>query len=233
MKKGQDPILSFWKGFGCFKEGGVTEAIREVEMVKDRREISFAAHMALIFYHDHCRIVDNEAISQLKFSSESVESQASDKDLMNAALFFLHVNELKRASKTIQKVIDSNPNNLNAVAVKGWVYLSAPKEEYVNKAVEIFDSVLNEEQGGNGKHLDGLLGRAAYFEKTKNYGVAIEIMTEVTIAYRDFMPASNIKARLHIINAEWDNVQETIQKVIMYEPTNIEAIRVYIFYLLS
>ena len=209
MKKGLDPVLVFWKSFGVFKEGGVTEAIRELEMVKERREISYAAHMALIYYHDHCRIVDRDAIENLKFTAETAESQASDKDLLNAALFFLHVNELKRASKTIQKVIDSNPNNLNAVAVKGWVYLNAPKEEYVEKSLEIFESVLNEENGGSHKHLDALLGRAAYYEKKKNYQAAIEIMTEIQINYRDFIPASNIKARLHIINAEWDSVLET------------------------
>lgn len=228
-----DPLLTFWKAFGLFKEGNTTESIRELEMVKDRREISYAAHMALMYYHDNCRIVDHDAIQNLKYSSDSIEAQASDKDLMNCALFFLHIKELKRASKTISRVIESNPNNLNAVAVKGWIYLAAPKEEYVDKALEILDSVLNEENGGNGKHLDALLGRAAYYEKKKQYPVAIEIITEITIQYRDFTPAQNIKARLHIINGEWDTVLETISKTLMFEPNNIEAIRIYIFYLLS
>jgi hypothetical protein len=64
-------------------------------MIKDRREISYAAHMALMYYHDHCRIVDKDAIEGLKYSSESIEGSASDKDLLHAALFFLHVDELK------------------------------------------------------------------------------------------------------------------------------------------
>lgn len=90
------------------------------------------------------------------------------------------MNELKRASKTIQRVIDNNNSNLNAISVKGWIYLQAPKEDYVDKALEIFDSVLsNEESGGSHKHLDALLGRAAYYEKKKQYNVAIEIMTEI------------------------------------------------------
>jgi len=86
---------------------------------------------------------------------------------------------LKRASKTIQRVIDNNNANLNAISIKGWIYLQAPKEDYVDKALEIFDSVLNEENGGSHKHLDALLGRAAYYEKKKQYNVAIEIMTEI------------------------------------------------------
>lgn len=72
--------------------------------------------------------------------------------------------------------------------------MQAPKEDYVDKALEIFDSVLNEENGGSHKHLDALLGRAAYYEKKKQYNVAIEIMTEIQINYKDFTPANNIKA---------------------------------------
>ena len=67
LKKGNDPVLIFWKAFGMFKEGAVTDAIREVEYIKERREVSYAAHMALIYYHDHCWIVDKDAIEHLKF----------------------------------------------------------------------------------------------------------------------------------------------------------------------
>lgn len=233
MKKGLDPVLVFWKGFGIFKEGSPTEAIREVEMIQNRREISYAAISSLIYYHEHCRIVDREAVESLQFSQENAQNTASDRDLINTALFYLHINELKRASQTIMGVIDSNPSNLNAIALKGWIYLAAPKSDYVEKALQIFDSVLNEEEGGNVKHLDALLGRAAYYEKIKKYNVAIEIVTEVTIAYKEFTPANIIKAKLHIISAEWELVLETVQKVLYYEETNIEALRIYIFYLLS
>ena len=63
--------------------------------------------------------------------------------------------------------------------------------------------------------------------------MAIEILTEVQIAYKDFTPANNIKARLHIINGDWDQVLETVQQTLVYEYNNIEAIRIYVFYLLS
>lgn len=63
--------------------------------------------------------------------------------------------------------------------------------------------------------------------------MAIEILTEIQINYKDFTPANNIKARLLIINADWDQVLETIQKTLAYEPHNIEAVRIYLFFLLS
>lgn len=233
MKKGVDPVLVFWKGFGIFKEGSATEAIREVEMIQNRREISYAAITSLIYYHEHCRIVDRETVESLKMAADSAESTASDRDLLNASLFYLHINELKRASQTIMSVIEANPSSLNAIAIKGWVYLAAPKADYMEKALQIFDSVLNEEEGGNSKHLEAQLGRATYYEKTKKYAVAIEIVTDISITYKDFTPANIIKAKLHIINAEWELVLETVQKVLYYEEYNIEALRIYIFYLLS
>jgi hypothetical protein len=39
MKKGPDPVLIFWKAFGIFQEGSVTEAIRELTRIQERREV--------------------------------------------------------------------------------------------------------------------------------------------------------------------------------------------------
>jgi hypothetical protein len=58
MQKGQEPILTFWKSFGIFNEGRVTEAIREVTQVQDRREVQFSSGLALIYFHERCRNVD-------------------------------------------------------------------------------------------------------------------------------------------------------------------------------
>ena len=50
--------MTFWKAYGIFNEGGVTEAIRELGRVADRRECSFAAATALIYFHERCRNID-------------------------------------------------------------------------------------------------------------------------------------------------------------------------------
>jgi tetratricopeptide repeat protein 21B len=65
LRKGQDPVLIFWKSYGIFNEGRVTEAIRELTRVQDRREVQFAASFALVHFHERCRNVDQEAIDTL------------------------------------------------------------------------------------------------------------------------------------------------------------------------
>ena len=66
-------------------------------------------------------------------SAENAEATASDRDLLNTTIFYLHINELKRAYQTVMGVIEANPSNLNAIAIKGWIYLAAPKVDYVEK----------------------------------------------------------------------------------------------------
>jgi hypothetical protein len=49
--------------------------------------------------------------------------------------------------------------------------------------------VLNEEEGGNHKFLEAMLGRAKVYEKQKKYDVALEILSEVSVIYKSFNPA--------------------------------------------
>lgn len=51
------------------------------------------------------------------------EEQASDKDLIAAATFLWHTQQLKRAGQIVQKIMELNPGNLNALALKGWIYI--------------------------------------------------------------------------------------------------------------
>jgi tetratricopeptide repeat protein 21B len=93
--------------------------------------------------------------------------------------------------------------------------------------------VLNEEDGGNHRQLEAMLGRAKFYEKVKKYDVALEILSEVSIAFKSFNPSLIEKSKIHIFNGDWEQALETIQKVMIEERQNVEALRIYIFYLLS
>lgn len=78
-----------------------------------------------------------------------------------------------------------------------------------------------------------MLGRAKVYEKQKKYDIALEILSEVGVCYKSFNPAFIEKSKIHIFNGDWDQALETIQKVMIEERQNVEALRIYIFYLLS
>jgi tetratricopeptide repeat protein 21B len=99
--------------------------------------------------------------------------------------------------------------------------------------LQFFEIVLNEEDGGNHRQLEAMLGRAKFYEKVKKYDVALEILSEVSIAFKSFNPSLIEKSKIHIFNGDWEQALETIQKVMIEERQNVEALRIYIFYLLS
>jgi tetratricopeptide repeat protein 21B len=78
-----------------------------------------------------------------------------------------------------------------------------------------------------------MLGRAKFFEKTKKYDIALEILSEVSVSFKGFNPALIEKAKIYIFNGDWDQALTTIEKVIVDDNQNVEALRIYIFYLLS
>jgi len=117
---------------------------------------------------------------------EDREEQASDKDLMAAATFCWHTLQLKRAGQIVQKLLDQNQNNMNALSLKGWIYLSAPKEELQHKSLQYFDHVVETGEQNGRKYLESMLGRAKFFEKLKKYEDSLEVLSEITVCFPDF-----------------------------------------------
>lgn len=111
---------------------------------------------------------------------------ANDRDLITAATFLWHINQFKRAGQVVNKCLESNSANLNAQAIRGWIYLSTMKEDLQAKAMNFFEMVLDENQGGNPKNLEALLGRAKILEKTKRYDECLATLSEITVIYPNF-----------------------------------------------
>lgn len=49
----------------------------------------------------------------------------------------------------------------------------------------------------------------------------------------NFWPAIIEKAKVHISNGEWDNALEDLTQVLSKDKMNVEALRIYTYYLLS
>lgn len=119
------------------------------------------------------------------------------------------------------------------MTIKGWVYLSTPKPELQEKSLTFFETVLNEEDGGNRRFLEAMLGRAKVYEKMKNYNSSLEILSETSVSHKDFLPCLIEKSKVHIFNGDWELALETIQTVLTEDKNSIEGFRIYIFYILS
>ena len=93
---------------------------------------------------------------------------------------------------------------MQALTIKGWIYLSAPKEELQMKSLQYFDHVVETGEQNGRKYLEAMLGRAKFFEKGKKYEDALETLSEVSVCFASFHPAIIEKAKCHIFSGEWD-----------------------------
>ena len=55
-----------------------------------------------------------------------------------------------------------------------------------------------------------MLGRAKVQEKQKKYDLALETLAEIAIQNKDFFPALLEKAKIHMVNGDWEQALETV-----------------------
>jgi len=90
-----------------------------------------------------------------------------------------------------------------------------------------------DQQPGHPKHLESMLGKAKVFEKQKKYDQALEALSEVAIQNQNFFPALLEKTKIHMVNGDWEQALESVNKVLVKDRNNVEALRIYTFYLLT
>jgi hypothetical protein len=61
----------------------------------------------------------------------------------------------------------------------------------------------NNERMGK-KSLEAMLGKTKVFEKAKKYDQAIQVLSEASVLFPNFTPCVIEKAKIHMINNEWD-----------------------------
>ena len=78
-----------------------------------------------------------------------------------------------------------------------------------------------------------MFGRAKVFEKAKKYESAVDILSETCICFPNFLPSVIEKAKLHHQNGEFEQSLDAILLVLSVEKNNVEALRIYIFNLMT
>lgn len=57
-QKTSDPIYLFWRGFAQHNLGNTSAAINDLLSIQQKKEVSFACIVALLYYHNQARNID-------------------------------------------------------------------------------------------------------------------------------------------------------------------------------
>eukprot|EP01006_Ploeotia_vitrea_P056869 TRINITY_DN68132_c2_g2_i2.p1 TRINITY_DN68132_c2_g2~~TRINITY_DN68132_c2_g2_i2.p1 ORF type:complete len:1314 (+),score=179.62 TRINITY_DN68132_c2_g2_i2:92-4033(+) len=228
-KRGEDPVFRLWKGFSLFKQGAPTDALREYEQAKGKREVELALVHAMLFAHRKCKLVDQEAVDELEARARD-EDRATEQATMLAACFFWHVDDHSKARELISKIRDYSDEYMSASTLHGWIDLTCSRTTLQDKSVHFFDAVLNSDTPR--AEIEALMGKAAYLEHKRQYVPALEIINRIVAQTRDFTPALVQKAKVLIKSQDWDQAVEICQRILGSSSYNIEALMLYTLFTL-
>ena len=227
LRRGPDPMITFWKAFATFHEGGVTEAIRELETVAQKRDVSFAAALALRHYHRKCRLVDQDAVDRIIFKLTDLRSSAPDSALVTGAQFYIFRKKYEKASDLLTEVLQRSREHSMALTAKAWLELRSGNHA---KAEQFFLQVLRDDPSRN---LDGALGLAKLYEMTKRFQGVLEQLNELIVKQPKFLPVYLERTKVLMMIGDWDELVDSAQRILALSPRNIEALRIWVFYLLA
>ncbi|KAJ3246801.1 Tetratricopeptide repeat protein 21B [Chytriomyces hyalinus] len=248
-RRTSDPVLMFWKAVALMMQGRPGESLRELEPLQEKRDLILAAPAAMIYAHEHCKLVDQEAVHELnaKLTIANSASNLSDKALVQTALFHWMTGRNADARALLKRVIDSgnsgtssarnsvsktpqsggaagtssNATFWTAVTFMGWVDLTCGQESHVAKSISWFDKVLDE---FNAKDLDAMMGRLQCLRTTRQkLAVALDINSQIIAYHNSFIPAYIERMYVMLEMGSWELVVEAAQRVSTMSPDCVDT----------
>lgn len=221
---GNDPVLKFFVAFAKVMQDRIQEGIRELDMLKDKRDINLCATMALMFAHKKSPNVDREAVTMLDAKLKEERKQAGELGLYFAGLFLFLNGKHDKAREYIDRMLKMVPESVEGLTVKGWLEMMSGRE--AKKSIRYFDEALKT----GSKNIDTLFGKAKFYELRHNYSGALELINQVVVSFQGFLPAFVEKMKLQLALQDWDQTLESAQRAV---ETNMHCVEAMLYQVLS
>ena len=159
---------------------------------------------------------------------------------MQAATFYLHIEEYDKARDLVTEVLERERENVSAQALRGWIDLLCGREAMLNKSIGYFEGA--ERGADKGALLSALLGKAQYWqrkrtrmaeEKMANLQNSLDCLMNAYTQFQWFLPALIENAKVLMMMGKWTEAQDTALRVLGSDERNVEALRFVVFHLLA
>lgn len=227
QKFSNDPVLKFLRAYSVILQGRIQEGIRELDVLKDKRDVNICSTMALMFAHKHSQSVDREAVQELDAKLKEERKQSGEMGLYYGGLFLLLNGKPDKAREYIDRMLKIATTKEGLVA-KGWIELESGRE--AKKAIKYFDDAIGMD---GARDINALLGKAKYLESRHNFTGALEQINQLIVTYPGFLPALIEKMKLQLNLQDWDQAIETAQRALDTDLHCTEALKYQVIYLLS
>uniref|UniRef100_A0A6I8NVL7 Tetratricopeptide repeat domain 21B n=1 Tax=Ornithorhynchus anatinus TaxID=9258 RepID=A0A6I8NVL7_ORNAN len=204
-RHGSDPIFMFYHAFGVLMEGRIQEAIRELEDIKNKQDISLCSLIALLYAHKRSADPDRDAILDLDIKMKEIRKTAGQKALYYAGLLLWHLGRHDKAREYVDRMIKISNGCREGLVLRAWLDLTCGKEAYAKKSLKYFEEGMQDLSD-----IFAQLGKAQYFEMRQNYSGALETVNQIIVNFPNFLPAFEKKMKLQLALQDWEQTIETL-----------------------
>lgn len=177
--------------------------------------------LALIHAHKQCLTIDKEAVAAFDQKLKDERKRADDQALYYASIFLFYVEKLDKARDYVDRLLKINNQNKDGLILKGWIEVYSLRESPNKNAFQYFESVLKT----NNRNIEALFGKAKYFELCGNYDDAKDTLSALVVCYGKFAPPFIEKSKVELAVQDWEQADETINRIIAFDGKNIEALK--------
>ena len=89
----------------------ISEAISELEGIKEKRDVILCSCMALIIAHKRTKMVDKETVKQLEVKLKSERTTCGETALYFAGMFLFHSGRPEKAKEYIERMLKMAPQS--------------------------------------------------------------------------------------------------------------------------
>ncbi|UYV83543.1 TTC21B [Cordylochernes scorpioides] len=207
-----DSISRFYLGVSLIQEGRLQEGIRELEQVRENKDVVLGSILALIYAHRKCKVVDQDTVMFLDSLLKESRKHPDDNALYYAGQFLFLIEHYDKAKEYVDRLIKTSTLREGFI-LKGWQELMTNHNN--KKIIEFFEN--------GGGHVDAILGQAKYYEKNKNYSRALDIINQLVVTYPNLLPALVEKMKLQLAMKDWSQTVDSITRILSAEESNLEA----------
>ncbi|KAL3836422.1 hypothetical protein ACJMK2_021855 [Sinanodonta woodiana] len=226
-KFGNDLVLKFFRGYAMILQNRPQEGIRELEVLKDKRDVNLCSLMGLMLAHKMSQNIDREAVQNLDAQLKTERKQAGELGLYYAGVFLFHTGKYDKAREYIDRMLKINPESREGLTIKGWLEMMSGRE--AKKSFKYFEDAISKDGASD---IDALFGKAKCFEMRHNYSGSLELVNKVIVTYPNFLPALVEKMKLQLALQDWEATLETSQRALDQDIHCLEAIRYQALHLL-
>ncbi|KAA3677554.1 tetratricopeptide repeat protein 21B [Paragonimus westermani] len=217
-----DSMLKLYLALVAVAEGKFQDAIRRFTELKDKEDYTLAALISLAQTHKKCSDIDQDTVKGYEVKIRELRRQANGMALYLAAMVLFHFQRYEKAREYVERSLKANLLFVEALNLNGWIDLTVNDEQVQKKAIRYFEGCVNDDERMN---VDTQMGKARYFQWSRAYMSAMDVVNIVIVNFPKYIPALIEKMRLQLTLKDWDQAIDVAQRCLAMDSNCIEAFK--------